>query len=1019
MPHLSWSEVRERAIRFSRTWSDATSERADKQTFYNEFFDVFGIRRASVASFEANVRNLHGNTSAIDLLWRGRLLVEHKSFGEDLDAAETQAFTYIEDLTREGRFDEIPRFVLVSDFARFVLYDLEPEEQRDLPLFAGRPSSRVSFTLGEFPRVTRSFAFMLGQTRVRLDPEDPANEKAYARMCDLHDALRAGGFTGHELERLLVRVLFCLFAEDTHIFEPESFTQFIRTQTREDGSDLGAQLNRLFDWLNSPDADTALDDTDPLRGFRYVNGDLFAERLGFARCTRGMRKALLDCCDFQWAKISPAVFGSLFQGVLDDKARRQQGAHYTSERDIMKVLRSLFLDQLRADFEQLKRDRSSRRRANLEAFQQKLRSLRFLDPACGCGNFLVLGYRELRLLEMEVVRALHGAEQQVLDVRQLLKVDVDQFHGIEYSEWPARIAEVAMWLMDHQMNGLAAEAFGQGFDRLPLRSAPHIVQGNALRVNWNAVLPRAQCSYVLGNPPFIGKQYRNAEQQADMELVWSGVRGAGVLDYVTCWYRKAAEYVTVGRTPPSPEGLRKLAGGANHRITRENTSAPDGAAETGGIPAPLRGASVVSPDPVAASASGGLADRLISVGPAGPQSTAQSPRIAFVSTNSISQGEQVGILWGELFQRYHLKIHFAHRTFSWASEARGGAHVHVVILGFGASDHSGKRIFDYETPTSEPTEISTGNISPYLVEGSDIVVTKRSHPLGAVPELVFGSMPNDGGHLMLDDAERAALLAAEPQAAPYIRPLLGSEEFINGIPRWCLWLKAAPPGALRAMPKVMSRVDGVRAHRSASNRATTRGLATTPSLFGEDRQPAHRYLLVPGVSSEQRQYIPMDFCEPDIIANNLVYCLEGADAWIFGVLTSAMHMSWMRSVAGRLESRYRYSAKLVYNNFPWPNPTPAQRARVEEKARAVLAAREPHLPPRGPATLADLYDPNTMPRDLLRAHTELDRAVEKCYRAEPFHSDRERVEHLFSLYEKLTAPLLPATPRTRGRRSKA
>jgi hypothetical protein len=321
MPRLSWNEVKARAIR-SREWSDATSERADKQTFYNEFFDVFGIRRASVASFEANVRNLHGNTSAIDLLWRGKLIVEHKSRGESLDQAETQAFTYIEDLTREGRFDEVPRFVMVSDFASIVLYDLEPEEQRNLPLFAGRPLSRVEFPLADFPRHVRAFAFILGQTRVRLDPEDPANEKAYARMCELHDALKAGGFAGHELERLLVRILFCVFAEDTGIFEPESFTNFIRQQTREDGSDIGAQLNQLFDWLNNPQAENRLEDTDALYGFRYVNGGLFAERLGFPRCNRAMRDALIDCCEFHWARISPAVFGSLFQGVIVHAAER-------------------------------------------------------------------------------------------------------------------------------------------------------------------------------------------------------------------------------------------------------------------------------------------------------------------------------------------------------------------------------------------------------------------------------------------------------------------------------------------------------------------------------------------------------------------------------------------------------------------------------------------------------------------------------------------------------------------------
>ncbi len=473
MPKLSWNEVRDRAIRFSRAWADAASERADKQTFYNEFFEVFGIRRALVAVFEANVRNLQGNTSAIDLLWGGKLIAEHKSRGQSLDKAQSQAFRYIEDLANNGRFDELPRFVLVSDFANFVLYDLEPDEQRDLPLFSGRPMSRIEFSLSDFPKHIRAFAFMLGQTRVRLDPEDPANEKAYQRMCELHAAFKAADFTGHEQERLLVRILFCVFAEDTGIFEPESFTTFIKEQVREDGSDLGAQLNRLFDWLNNPRAEDRLEDTNPLFGFRYVDGGLFQERLGFAISTKKMREVLLECCEFHWAKISPAVFGSLFQGVMEDRDRRQQGAEYTSERDIMKVLRSLFLDDLLAEFERLKSDRSNRRRANLETFQKKLRSLNFFDTACGCGNFLVLCYRELRKLEIEVLGELHGAKQQVLNVRELCKVDVDQFYGIEISEWPVRIAEVAMWLMDHQMNAQAAEAFGQSFDRLPLRTSPH------------------------------------------------------------------------------------------------------------------------------------------------------------------------------------------------------------------------------------------------------------------------------------------------------------------------------------------------------------------------------------------------------------------------------------------------------------------------------------------------------------------------------------------------------------------
>jgi restriction-modification enzyme MmeI-like protein len=420
------------------------------------------------------------------------------------------------------------------------------------------------------------------------------------------------------------------------------------------------------------------------------------------------------------------------------------------------------------------------------------------------------------------------------------------------------------------------------------------------------------------------------------------VKGAGVLDYVTCWYLQAARYIS-----------------GTHMS------------------------------------------------------------VAFVSTNSIAQGEQVGILWGELFQRWRLKIHFAHRTFAWASESRGRAHVHVVIIGFGGFDRVEKRIFDYETLDADPTEIPAANISPYLVEGNDLVIMKRTRPLCAGPELVFGSMPNDGGHLMLTDTERAALLRDEPEAEPYVRHLIGSEEFINGISRWCLWLKDIPPAVLRRLPIVMQRVEGVRQHRSSSTRPTTKKLAATPTLFGEDRQPSHRYLVVPGVSSENRHYIPIAFSEPEIIANNLVYCAEGADVWAFGVLTSEMHMAWVRLVAGRLESRYRYSAGLVYNNFPWPNATQEQRERVEEKARALLEARAPHLPPRGLATLADLYDPLTMPATLTRAHAELDRAVERCYRPEPFRSDRERVEHLFRLYEHLITPLLPVTAshRSTGRQA--
>jgi hypothetical protein len=648
-----------------------------------------------------------------------------------------------------------------------------------------------------------------------------------------------------------------------------------------------------------------------------------------------MRGALLYCCEFMWARISPAVFGSLFQGVMDDRARRQQGAHYTSERDIMKVLRSLFLDDLRAEWERLKTDRSSRRRASQNAFHQRLRSLQFLDPACGCGNFLVLAYRELRALEIEVVRELTigAGGQQLLPI-----VNVDQFHGLEYSEWPVRIAEVALWLMDHQMNQQASEIFGQPIDRLPLRSSPHIVQGNALRMDWNTILPREQCAFVLGNPPFVGKHLMNGEQGIDMELVWGGTDGVGVLDYVTGWYRKAAEYI---------QGTRIIVG--------------------------------------------------------------------FVSTNSIAQGEQVGALWNPLFQRFGLKIHFAHRTFAWASEARGKAHVHVIIIGFASFDTTTKRIFDYDD--ERVVAASASNISPYLIEGSDVVVSSRSQPICNVPACEYGNKPTDGGHLIIEEEDRQKFLTENPGARRYIRPLLCAEEYLHSIPRWCLWLKDASPADIQNIAGIKQRVEAVRDFRLASKKAPTREKANQASLFAEIRQPTSRYIVIPRHSAETRRYIPFGYFEPDVILHDSCSCLPNATPFHFGVMSSSMHMAWMSTVCGRIKSDYRYSSNIVYNNFAWPNPTPQQRARVEEKAQAVLTARAPHLPPRGMSTLANLYDPLSMPPELVKAHGELDRAVEKCYRPEAFQSDRERVEHLFSLYEKLTAPLLPVTTKAKGRRS--
>ena len=482
-------------------------------------------------------------------------------------------------------------------------------------------------------------------------------------MDDLHDTLEAGGYKGHELERFLVRVLFCLFAEDTGIFEREAFRLYIEDRTKPDGTDLGPHLARLFNVLNTPPENRQKNFDEVLAAFPYVNGELFAEQLGFADLNRDMRNSLLACTRFDWSCISPAIFGSLFQGVMKPRERRQIGGHYTSERDILKVIRPLFLDDLQAEFERIKSNKNQ-----LKQFHRKLAGLRFLDPACGCGNFLVVAYHELRLLEMEVLAALNGRQRQ-LDIQNLALVDVDAFCGIEISEWPARIAEVAMWLMDHQMNIRLSEQFGRYFVRLPLRKSPKIVLGNALRLDWKKMLSPEQCNFVLGNPPFVGGKYQTDDQRADMDHVGTGVRNNGLLDYVAGWYFKAAEYI---------QGTNILVG--------------------------------------------------------------------FVSTNSITQGEQVGTLWNSLFARFGTKIRFAYRTFAWQSEARGKAHVHVVIVGFSASNGATKRI--YECDGDKTTATVVRNISPYLVEGPDRAVENRGGPLCDVPKIGIGNKPIDGGYYL-------------------------------------------------------------------------------------------------------------------------------------------------------------------------------------------------------------------------------------------------------------------------------
>jgi hypothetical protein len=910
---LPWNEIRDRAIAFSREWQHDKSERAEAQTFWNQFFSVFGVPRRRVATFEEPIKGLGAKRGRVDAFWKGVMVVEHKSLGHDLDRAFVQALDYFPGIPDR----DLPKFIVVSDFARFRLYDLDADSQ-------------VDFALSDLHKHIKRFGFIAGYAPQDIKPQDPVNIRAAEQMGRLHDLLKASGYGGHGLELLLVRLVFCLFADDTGIFPKQSFRDWLESRTADDGTDLGPQLAHLFQILNTPEDKRQTNLDEQLSAFAYINGKLFEETLQVATFDRKMRSTLLDCCALNWGSVSPAIFGALFQSIMDEKARRNLGAHYTSEENILKLIKPLFLDDLWSEFNRVKANKN-----RLFEFQKKLRSLIFLDPACGCGNFLVITYRELRLLELEILRVVHGGPgSRFLNIHQEITLDVDQFHGIEIEEFASQIAQVALWLVDHQMNLKISEEFGMYFARIPLRSTPHIVRENATRVDWNHVIPAERVSYVISNPPFSGAMVMGDSQRQDMAAVFGDLPGYGVLDYVSCWYWLAAKYIN----------------------------------GTG-----------------------------IGVG--------------FVSTNSITQGEQVGLLWAPIANRYRTKTHFAHRTFKWSNEAKGVAAVHCVIIGFSQLEPQRRTIFEYDSIEGQAHSIDARNINAYLVDAPDVFLINRPAPICPVPAMRFGSMPRDGGHLILTPGQRDELVAQEPQAAKWIRPYTGAEEFLNGGKRFCLWLAGVNPTELRAMPKVMARLERVQQYRLASKAASTRKAAATPGVFVQLAQPDTDYLLVPRVSSERRHYIPMAFVTKDIIANDQVLTIKGASLYHFGILSSAMHMAWMRYTCGRLKSDYRYSKDVVYNNFPWPDAlTGRQVEAISDAAKHVLEARA-HFPD---ASLADLYDPLTMPGALVEAHHALSQAVDGAYGKRRMKTDSERMSFLFDLYAKYTT-LLPNELRKRTR----
>lgn len=928
--HLSWNEIRTRAAAFAREWEGEGYEKGQTQLFYRDFFEVFGVPVRRVALFEQAVRKLDNSSGYIDLFWRGVLLVEQKSRGVDLVKAKAQALDYCAGLSDY----ELPRYVLISDFQTFELYDLEE-------------GTEARFSLAELPKHVEKLGFIIGVQRRTFKDQDPVNIKASELVGKLHDALEESGYTGHDLEQFLVRIVFCLFADDTGIFEPRDiFLDLIENRTRPDGSDLGSTLNHLFQVLDTPEDQRSSTLDEDLARFPYVNGDLFKATLRIPSFTSEMRERLLEACQFDWSEISPAIFGALFQSVMDTAERRAQGAHYTTEKNIMKVIQPLFLDELREEFEHIRKRRDSRRRAALEAFWRKLGSLKLFDPACGCGNFLIIAYRELRLLEIEVIREIrrHMAadEQLELDVKNLSCVNVDQFYGIELSEFPARIAETALWMMDHIMNNRVSLEFGQTFVRIPLKTSPHILCADALETDWANLLPPEQCSYVLGNPPFVGAKFQSDKQREQVRRLAALGGAGGTLDFVAAWYIKAAQYIQRG-----------------------------------------------------------------------------SASIGFVATNSIAQGEQVGQLWPILLGKYNLTISFAHRTFAWGSDARGKAHVHVVIIGLIKKERAPavRKLYSYENVDGEPHESRHAMLTPYLFDGDnlqdhELVVRECSNPINGLPKLLSGSQPIDDGNYIFTAEEREAFLAEEPGAAKFMRPYVGSRELLSGELRWILALQEATPGDLRSMPKVVERMRAVRAFRAKSKRASTLALAEYPERYNVEVIPTEPFLVIPEVTSERRKYIPIAWFEPPTIPSNLVRILPNATKPLFAILSSAMHMSWMRHIGGRLESRYRYSIGLVYNTFPMPELSDKDTAALTELAEAVLTARQ-----RFPeSSLADLYDPDLMPAELRKAHEKLDQAVDRLYRRSGFDSDRKRAEHLFGLYEKLVGPLSAAARPTQRRR---
>jgi len=796
------------------------------------------------------------------------------------------------------------RFVIVTDFQELVAYDTKVND-------------RMECDFSDLPRYYSFFLPMAGFEKAQTHNEAAADVKAaekMGRLCDLirrENTLETREQT-HALNVFLSRLLFCLYAEDTGIFEPQQFTDALRQHTQ--GSDTAEFFSNLFRVLNKPNRDGS--EPVHLEGFPYVNGGLFRDEIQVPRLGQRSRRMIIDAGSLDWSEINPDIFGSMFQSVIDPEQRGNLGQHYTSPSNIMKVLRPLFIDKLEADLESAKGSRKK-----LEAFLERLQRIVVADMACGSGNFLILAYKELRRLEMEAFRALDAVTSQ--QTIFMSGIRLTQFYGVEIDDFAHETALLSLWLAEHQMNKAFREEFGDAPPTLPLKSGANIELGNALRMDWERFLPSAPDNeiYICGNPPFLGATWRSDQQNADMDCIFLGqLPRHRYLDYVAAFFWKAADL----------------------------TSKWD-------------------------------------------------VEVGLVATNSICQGEQTGMLWPGLLRKGAV-IHFAYQTFSWSNSAKGTAGVHVVIIGLSSECGRKRRLFKKGPDGWRVQEVD--NISPYLVAGAPTTVSSRRKPFRGARPMTRGNQPTDGGFLILTPQEKRSLIEAEPKSEAWIKRLLGADEYLNGKERWCLWLVGASWEQIESMPQVKDRIEKVRQYRLDSRKKATREKAKTPHLFDENRHPEKgQYILVPRVTSERRQYAPVGFFGSDVISTDLNQMIPNGTYYEFALLMSSMHMAWLRLVGGRLKSDYRYSAKLVYNTFPWPDAGPRQKETIEKLADNILMIREDYFD----WTMAQMYDPDKMPAPLLEAHRELDRAVEKLYRDRPFRDQAERQEYLLAQYEKLLA----------------